>query len=139
MTKIETTTVSNNFDSQLHDRLIPAQTIEYYFPFMEDPRVISSLQRDAILELAGPESTAPAVEKAVAELEIHDSLSVTRIIPFDDQLWRIIPATGTACRTTSSTSVELLLDPNNPNTVQYLSSWGSRQIAHEFSHVARME
>jgi len=139
MTKTETPASNGIVGEQHHDILIGNTTVDYHFPFIDDARFIFSPQKDLILKLAGSENTIPAIQKAMAELGIRNRLSVTRLIPSDDQQWRIIPATGTASRTTSPTSVELLFDPNNQNTVDSLASWGDRQIAHELSHVARME
>ena len=112
--------------------------INYSFPFMEDVRFANHPNRIILSELAGPKNTILHVELAVKELDINQRLSVARVIPSTDQHWRIIPETGTACRSVSGDTVELLFDPDNPNVINSLRRWSGRQIAHELNHIARM-
>ncbi len=130
-----------NSGNREHSTGLPSSGLkaDYSFPFTGDSRFIHRLDKEALLRLAGPENTIPHAEALIAELEIKDRIAITRLIPSADEQWRITPKTGIAIRTPSPKSVELLFDPDNPNTVGSLSRWSGRQIAHELSHVARME
>lgn len=112
--------------------------VEYFF-LLADDKLMSSPNKDLLLKLAGPNNTIPHAEEVISELNINHNLTVTRLIPSQDQQWRIIPAIGISCRATSSKAIELFFDPNNPNTIASLTIWSGRQIAHELNHIARME
>lgn len=111
----------------------------YYFPFAEDPRLLSHPNRDILSRLAGPDNTVTQAEKVIYELQLDSGLTITRLIPNSDQQWRIIPTTGIACRAVSPEAIELLFDPDNQNTIESLTTWSGRQIAHELNHIARMK
>jgi uncharacterized protein YjaZ len=98
-----------------------------------------SSDRDNLARLAGFDNTIIHAETAFAELEIDQKVTVTRSIPSLDQQWRIIPTTGIASRSVGQRGIELMFDPNNPNTVKSLTDWSGRQIGHEVNHLARME
>lgn len=112
---------------------------DYNFPFTSDPRFIHHSNKEVLLRLAGPENTIPHAEALISELDIKARISITRLIPSINEQWRITPKTGIAIRTPSPKAVELLFDPENPNVVNSLLKWSERQMAHELSHVARME
>lgn len=136
MTKENIVNPSNNTQPELD---LNRNKANYLFPFIEGKNDALSSSRDIFLKLAGPDNTIPHAEKALLDLDINRKITITRLIPSQDQQWRIIPSMGIACRAVSPNAIELLFDPHNPNTINSLAVWSGRQIAHELNHIARME
>ncbi len=110
----------------------------FSFPFFEDARFILSPNRDVLAELAGPENTIVHVNLAAKELNLKNKITVIRVIPQPEEMWRIVPTTGLAIQSPCAFTINLYFDPQNPNTVNSLKSWSGRQIAHEVNHIVRM-
>ena len=111
----------------------------FRFSYLADDRYLNSPAREEIDKLSLPELFVSEAEKAAQDLEIKQSLEIVIEIPSADEANFVIPTLGIGARTLSDKKVLFQLDLANPHILESLVKWQSRQIAHEFNHLARWE
>lgn len=112
----------------------------FKYTYLSDERFIQSPLKNQIFELKIPERTLEATSQAVKELNIKNQITITTALPGDEQETHyIIPSLGIGGRAISPTEVGLYFDLLNPNVIDSLKTWKSRQIAHELNHIARFQ
>lgn len=112
---------------------------DFSFPFLRDSRFLNSPNRDAISKLDLQTLTVDGVIDAMRDLRIKPKITVTTLIPEEDEENYIIPSLGIGGRAFSAKEVRLYFDSHHPKTLDSLRIWKKRQIAHELNHVARFQ
>jgi len=133
--------ISEGFQ-QMRDsgELIETQFVIFKYPFLSDKNFHQSFLKDQILKLNFHEVSSKTVNQSKDDLDINKQITITTTLPRNEQEKRyIIPSLGIGGRALSPTEVGLYFDLSNPNVIDSLKTWKSRQIGHELNHIARMQ
>lgn len=119
--------------------LVETPIATYHFPFLNDERFLTSPNKNELKELLSTPNTLSVSQEAIKYLDIRDKVEIIRLIPDEEHRAVIIPGLGIGGRASLTNEVKLYFLPNDPNILESLAKWNSRQIVHELTHVARRQ